>query len=195
MADVEEREAARALATQARNVTWAADGTPWQRFLRAISGGRWGRQPSGWTVIRLDAPWQDTSSSERPGWRERAANLAGDVAFAVDYTVCAACRIGWVEWPYTMEKYQRCGLATAGLEASSTPACPGTPWAATSRTPAPSGLLSAQACQEAISSARHAHTCPRDEPGQARQQGGGRLEQSRNSSAWASSQARRSPAE
>jgi hypothetical protein len=117
MADVEERDAARALAAQARNVAWAADGTPWQRFLRAISGGRWGRQPTGWTVIRLDAPWQDTPSSERPGWRERAANLAGDVAFAVDYTVCTACRLGWVEWPYTMEKYQRCGLATAGLEA------------------------------------------------------------------------------
>ncbi|MGX1025552.1 hypothetical protein RKD37_000010 [Streptomyces ambofaciens] len=117
MADVEERDAARALAAQARSVAWAADGTPWQRLLRAISGGRWGRQPSGWTVIRLDAPWQDTPSSERPGWRERAANLAGDVAFAVDYTVCAACRLGWVEWPYTMAKYQRCGLATAGLEA------------------------------------------------------------------------------
>ncbi|MFF7975925.1 hypothetical protein [Streptomyces sp. NPDC007905] len=54
---------------------------------------------------------------ERPGWRERAANLADDVAFAVDYTVCARCGLGWVEWPYTMEKYQRCGLATAGLEA------------------------------------------------------------------------------
>ncbi|WP_435607538.1 hypothetical protein [Streptomyces ardesiacus] len=65
----------------------------------------------------MDAPWQDTPSSERPGWRERAANLAGDVAFAVDYTVCAACGLGWVEWPYTMEKYQRCGLATAALEA------------------------------------------------------------------------------
>ncbi|MEU0389140.1 hypothetical protein [Streptomyces chartreusis] len=116
MADVEERDAARALAAQARNVAWAADGTPWHRFLRAISGGRWGRQLTGWTVIRLDAPWQDTPSSERPGWRERAANLAGDVAFAVDYTVCTTCRLGWVEWPYTMEKYQRCGLATAALE-------------------------------------------------------------------------------
>ncbi|WP_316779968.1 hypothetical protein [Streptomyces sasae] len=117
MAEVEDRDAARALAAQARNVTWAADGTPWQRFLRAISGSRWGRQPTGWTVIRLDAPWQDTPSSERPGWRERAANLSGDVAFAVDYTVCAACGLGWVEWPYTMEKYQRCGLGAAGLEA------------------------------------------------------------------------------
>lgn len=136
MADVEERHAARALAPQARNVTWAADGTPWQRFLRASSGGRSGRQPIGWTVIRLDAPWQDTPSSERSGWRERVANLADDIAFAVDYTVCTACRLGWVEWPYTMEKYQRCELATAALEAPRLE-CPGTPWAATSRTPAP----------------------------------------------------------
>ncbi|WP_078651233.1 hypothetical protein [Streptomyces xylophagus] len=117
MAGVEEREEATALAAQARNVVWAADGTPWQRFLRVLSGGRCGRQPGGWTVIRLDAPWQDTPSSERPGWRERAANLDGDVAFAVDYLVCARCGFAWVEWPYTMGKYQRCGLAAAGLEA------------------------------------------------------------------------------
>jgi hypothetical protein len=71
----------------------------------------------GWTVIRLDAPWQDTPSSERPGWRERAANLASDVAFAVDYTVCARCGLGWVAQPSTMKRYQRCGLATAALEA------------------------------------------------------------------------------
>ncbi|MDQ0846324.1 hypothetical protein QFZ68_006004 [Streptomyces sp. V1I6] len=44
-------------------------------------------------------PDKDTPSAERPGWRERAANLAGDVAFAVDYTVCAPCGLGWVEWP------------------------------------------------------------------------------------------------
>ncbi|WP_259472110.1 hypothetical protein [Streptomyces shenzhenensis] len=91
MADGEGRDAARALAAQARNVAWAADGTPWQRFLRTISGGRWGCRLTGWTIIRLDAPWQDTPSS-RSGWRERAANLDGDVA--VDYTVCAACRRG-----------------------------------------------------------------------------------------------------
>ncbi|MGW7824853.1 hypothetical protein ACWGLF_44075 [Streptomyces puniciscabiei] len=68
-------------------------------------------------MIRLDASWQDTPSSERPGWRERASNLAGDVAFAVDYAVCARCGLGWVEQPYTMERYQRCGLATVALEA------------------------------------------------------------------------------
>ncbi|MFF7656440.1 hypothetical protein ACFZCY_42600 [Streptomyces sp. NPDC007983] len=117
MGSVDEREEALALAAQAHDVAWAADGTPWQRTLRAISGGKWGRQPTGWTVIRLNAPWQDTPSSERPGWRERAANLADDVAFAVDYTICGRCGLGWVEWPYTAEQFQRCGLATAGLKA------------------------------------------------------------------------------
>jgi len=43
---IEERDAARALAAQARIVAWASEGTPWQRFLRAISGGRWARQPT-----------------------------------------------------------------------------------------------------------------------------------------------------
>ncbi|MEU8034913.1 hypothetical protein AB0C13_41540, partial [Streptomyces sp. NPDC049099] len=60
MGSVDERQEALALAALAHDVAWAADGTPWQRVLRAISGGRWGRQPTGWTVIRLDAPWQDT---------------------------------------------------------------------------------------------------------------------------------------
>ncbi|MFJ2008373.1 hypothetical protein [Streptomyces chartreusis] len=59
--------------------------------------------------------WTRARNGERH--RDRAANLNSDVAFAVDYTFCAACRLGWVEWPYTMEKYQRCGLATAALEA------------------------------------------------------------------------------
>lgn len=173
MADVEERHAARALAPQARNVTWAADGTPWQRFLRASSGGRSGRQPIGWTVIRLDAPWQDTPSSERSGWRERVANLADDIAFAVDYTVCTACRLGWVEWPYTMEKYQRCELATAALEAPRLE-CPGIPWAATSRTPAPpSGRRWVQACRGAARNATPARTYPRVKP-RSRRAGGGR---------------------
>lgn len=117
MTGVEERDAARVLAMQAGNVAWVADGTWWQRFLHAVSGGRWGRRPASWTAIRLDAPWQDIPSPERPGWRERAANLDGEAAFAVDYTVCASCGLGWVEQPYTMEEYQRCGLAAAGLEA------------------------------------------------------------------------------
>lgn len=56
-----ERQEARALASQSRDVAWTADDTAWQRVLRAISGGRWGRQPTGWAVIRLDAPWQGHS--------------------------------------------------------------------------------------------------------------------------------------
>ncbi|MEU9598200.1 hypothetical protein ACIQ8D_33180 [Streptomyces sp. NPDC096094] len=38
-------------------------------------------------------------------------------AFAVDYRICRRCRIGWVEQPYTLPQYQRCGLGIAGLAA------------------------------------------------------------------------------
>ncbi|TYC08757.1 hypothetical protein FXF65_38195 [Actinomadura syzygii] len=37
--------------------------------------------------------------------------------FAVDYQVCRRCQRGWVEQPYTLLEYQRCGLASAGLAA------------------------------------------------------------------------------
>ncbi|MEV7231207.1 hypothetical protein AB0M79_29940 [Polymorphospora sp. NPDC051019] len=37
--------------------------------------------------------------------------------FAVEYLVCPYCKLGWAEKPYTVEKYQRNGLASAGLEA------------------------------------------------------------------------------
>ena len=43
-------------------------------------------------VPRLLTPWQDTISDERIGWRQRAANLNGEFAFAVDYEVCRRCR-------------------------------------------------------------------------------------------------------
>jgi hypothetical protein len=56
-------------------------------------------------------------SSERPGWRERAANLDDQTVFAVDYQICRLCQLGWVEQPYTDPSYQRCGLASAGLAA------------------------------------------------------------------------------
>ena len=117
MGSTDAREEALALAAQARTVARAPGETPSRQLLRTISGGRWGHLPTGWNAIRLDALWQDTPSSVRPGWRERAANIAGDVAFAVDYTVCARCGLGRVEQSYTMEEHQRCGLATAGLEA------------------------------------------------------------------------------
>lgn len=88
-----------------------------REFVQWISRGRFGRR-SGWPVVpRLPTPWQDTTSAERLGWRQRAANLNGEEAFAVDYQVCRRCRLGWVEQPYTLPQYQRCGLAAAGLAA------------------------------------------------------------------------------
>jgi hypothetical protein len=56
-------------------------------------------------------------SAERTGWRQRAACLDGAIVFAVDYQVCHRCGLGWVEQPYTIPQYQRCGLAAAGLAA------------------------------------------------------------------------------
>jgi hypothetical protein len=61
--------------------------------------------------------WHDTTSDERPGWRERAAYIDGEPAFAVDYQLCRRCRLGWVEQPYTDPLYQRCGLASSALTA------------------------------------------------------------------------------
>jgi hypothetical protein len=39
------------------------------------------------------------------------------LAFVVEYIVCPHCRFGWVDRPYTVEEYQRHGLAAAGLRA------------------------------------------------------------------------------
>jgi hypothetical protein len=65
----------------------------------------------------VDAPWQDTVSGRYFGWRCRQANLNGELAFVVEYIVCPYCNLGWVDKPYTVEEYQRRGLATAGLRA------------------------------------------------------------------------------
>jgi hypothetical protein len=90
---------------------------PWRDAVGWLSRGRYGRR-TGWPrVPRLGTPWQDTISGERRGWRQRAAYLDGHEVFAVDYQVCRRCRLGWVEQPYTVERYQRCGLASAGLAA------------------------------------------------------------------------------
>jgi len=35
----------------------------------------------------------------------------------VDYQICRRRGLGWVEQPYTGPRYQRCGLAAAGLAA------------------------------------------------------------------------------
>lgn len=90
---------------------------PTQSVLRWLTRGRLGRERDRPAVPRLGTPWQDTVSSERTGWRERAAYLGGEQVFAVDYQVCRRCGLGWVEQPYTVEDYQRCGLAAAGLAA------------------------------------------------------------------------------
>jgi hypothetical protein len=111
------RAAARRLAGLADQVGYASGREPWREFWQWISRGCLGRR-TGWPAVpRLPTPWQDTVSAERIGWRQRAANLDGDFAFAVDYQVCVRCGLGWVEQPYTLPQYQRCGLATAGLAA------------------------------------------------------------------------------
>lgn len=109
--------AARRLAGLAHQVGRASGREPGRELLRWLTRGRLGRR-AGWPVVpRLGTPWQDTVSAERAGWRQRAAYLHGECAFAVSYQVCPHCRIGWVEQPYTLPRYQRCGLATAGLAA------------------------------------------------------------------------------
>lgn len=85
--------------------------------MQSISRGRLGRRTGRPVVPRLPSPWQDTVSAERIGWRQLAANLNRGSVFEVDYQVCLRCGLGWVEQPYTMPQYQRCGLASAGLAA------------------------------------------------------------------------------
>jgi hypothetical protein len=113
----EGRNAARHLAGQVHEVGRASGREPWRRALQWISGGRLGRR-NGWPVVpQLPTPWQDTVSAERTGWRQRAGNLHGQSIFAVDYQICRRCRLAWVEQPHTEERYQRSGLAGAGLAA------------------------------------------------------------------------------
>jgi len=118
MAREEDRRAARMLAGQAMSHVGRASGRePAREALKWVTRGRLGRR-RGWPVVpRLGTPWQDTVSAERPGWRQRAAFLGGKEVFAVDYQVCGRCGLGWVEQPYTVPEYQRCGLAAAGLAA------------------------------------------------------------------------------
>lgn len=88
-----------------------------REFLQWLTGGRLGRRRGRPVVPQLDTPWQDTVSPERAGWRQRAANLDGEEVFAVDYRVCLRCGLGWVEQPHTEPRFQRGGLAAAGLAA------------------------------------------------------------------------------
>jgi len=120
----EDRRAAEQLAAQALEQVERVSGRdPWRAVLRWLTGGRLGRR-AGWPVVpALGTPWQDTISPERPGWRRRAAYLHGGddqdegFVFAVDYWVRRRCQMGWVEHPYTVPRYERCGVASAGLAA------------------------------------------------------------------------------
>jgi hypothetical protein len=117
--DEQQIAAVRQLITRTGDVGRASGRVPWRDLLTWLTRGRWIRR--GWPIVPvLDSPWQDTICAERAGWRTRAANLRcydDEFAFAVDYQICVRCRIGWVEQPYTLRRYQRRGLARAGLAA------------------------------------------------------------------------------
>lgn len=93
---------------------------PLSTFVSSATGGRRSRGQT-WNVMpRLSAPWEDKPSSDRPGWRTRAAYLdstSDEPVFEVDYQTCRRCRLGWVEQPFTIAPYQRHGLASAALAA------------------------------------------------------------------------------
>ncbi|MFJ6404676.1 hypothetical protein ACIQK9_04020 [Streptomyces hydrogenans] len=113
-----DREAAKRLASQAHEVGRVSGQKRWRKVLQRVSRGQLGRRRGWESVPQLGTPWQDTISGERGGdWRQRAANLDGEFAFSVDYQVCRECQLAWVEQPYTLPEYQRCGLASAGLAA------------------------------------------------------------------------------
>lgn len=72
----------------------------------------------GWpNPPQLNTSWQDTIAPTRTGWRQRAANLHGEVVFGVDYRVFRRCKLAWLEEPHTDPEYQGCRLAKAGLAA------------------------------------------------------------------------------
>lgn len=132
-ADPQGAQAARRLAGQAVDqVGRTPDRERWRALLRRVSGVRLGRPAPGWPVVPvLGTPWQDTASGEWTGWRQRSAYLLPDavapdaedfedrvgLVFSVDYRVCRRCRLGWVEYPWTAPRYERCGVAAAGLAA------------------------------------------------------------------------------
>lgn len=97
----------------------ASGRTPIRSFLYHLTRGRVDRRPrpSVGQLPDLGTSWQDTVSGRFFGWRCRRAQLGGRFAFAVEYIVCTYCKTAWVDKPYTVEKYQRHGLASAALRA------------------------------------------------------------------------------
>lgn len=118
-----EAQAARHLARQASMVSREPVLGSWRAALRWIADAVLDRPQDA----AVASGWWDTASTERPGWRERAAHLDGQTVFAVDYQPCRRCGLAWVEQPYTDRLHQRCGLASAGLAALRTEH-PGLSW-------------------------------------------------------------------
>ena len=113
----DDQQSARELAARAEtHVRWVSR----DRLRRAViwaSQGRFGRRSTWPSVPALEIGWQDNPSDRGMSWRERAAYLNSQPVFEVDYQVCCRCRAGWVEEPWTEDRYTRCGLAAAGLAA------------------------------------------------------------------------------
>jgi hypothetical protein len=86
----DDSRAAQRLAGHAHQVGYVSGREPWREIIQWLTRGRFGRR-RGWpTVPTLATPWQDTVSANRIGWRERAANLDGEVAFAVGLPVVSS---------------------------------------------------------------------------------------------------------
>ena len=118
--DVELERSLRQLREQATShvARWPTREPIWTTLYH-LTRGRIDRRPRHTTgqLPTLPSPWQDTGSGRYFGWRCRRANLDGGPAFVVEYVVCPHCRIGWVDKPYTTQRYQRSGLAGAALRA------------------------------------------------------------------------------
>jgi hypothetical protein len=111
------RQVAVSLAERAGEVDVVPDSDLWRRRLNTLTKGRLWRTRRWRPPPETDAPWQDSASWERDGWRDRVALWHGEHVFAVVYRVCRRCCRAWVEYPYTDPRFRRAGLASAGLAA------------------------------------------------------------------------------
>jgi hypothetical protein len=110
------RAAIAELTACADQVAWAPDRDLWHELIYRLSGGRLYRRYRSLNYrLPEGAPWTDTPSYNRRTWRTRAAYSTDAFAFAVDYQICRACGLGWVEEPYTETEFQRSGLARTAL--------------------------------------------------------------------------------